>query len=83
MCCSPSTAWLDVPHRGEQSGILLVSVGAMAATCLDVAGRRAARGWVEPMPWRGIPATHAVTTRWQPRFPAVRDRVNLATCSAF
>ncbi|WP_186382271.1 hypothetical protein AMYBAR_003174 [Amycolatopsis bartoniae] len=55
----------------------------MAATCLDVAGRRAARGWVEPMPWRGIPATHAVTTRWQPRFPAVRDRVNLATCSAF
>lgn len=52
-------AELDVLHRGERPDILLVSVGAMAATCLDVAERLAERGvgvtvvdprWVKPVP---------------------------------
>ena len=50
---------LDVLHRGERSDVLLVSVGAMAATCLDVAERLAGRGvgvtvvdprWIKPVP---------------------------------
>jgi 1-deoxy-D-xylulose-5-phosphate synthase len=50
---------LDVLHRGERPDILLVAVGAMAATCLDVAERLAERGvgvtvvdprWIKPVP---------------------------------
>ncbi|WP_055532555.1 1-deoxy-D-xylulose-5-phosphate synthase [Streptomyces graminilatus] len=50
---------LDVLYRGERPDILLVSVGAMAATCLDVAERLAEQGvgvtvvdprWVKPVP---------------------------------
>ncbi|MBC2904389.1 hypothetical protein H4N64_22720 [Streptomyces sp. PSKA01] len=51
-------AGIDVLHRGERPDLLLVSVGAMAATCLEVAGRLAAQGlgvtvvdprWVKPV----------------------------------
>ncbi|MFF5251269.1 1-deoxy-D-xylulose-5-phosphate synthase [Streptomyces leeuwenhoekii] len=51
-------AGIDVLRRGERPDLLLVSVGAMAATCLDVAGRLATHGvgvtvvdprWVKPV----------------------------------
>ncbi len=52
-------AELDVLHRGGRPDILLVSIGAMATTCLDVAERLAERGvgvtvvdprWIKPVP---------------------------------
>jgi 1-deoxy-D-xylulose-5-phosphate synthase len=50
---------VDVLHRGGERDVLLVSVGAMATTCLDVAARVATQGvgvtvvdprWVKPVP---------------------------------
>jgi 1-deoxy-D-xylulose-5-phosphate synthase len=50
---------LDVLRRGDQPDVLLVSVGAMAETCLEVADRCARQGigvtvvdprWVKPVP---------------------------------
>jgi 1-deoxy-D-xylulose-5-phosphate synthase len=49
---------VDVLHRAGEPDVLLVAVGAMAATCLDVAGRLADQGvgvtvvdprWVKPV----------------------------------
>ncbi|MFE2046275.1 1-deoxy-D-xylulose-5-phosphate synthase, partial [Streptomyces sp. NPDC059477] len=64
-------AELDVLHRAERPDILLVSVGAMAATCLDVARRLAERGvgvtvvdprWIKPVPpeLTALAAEHAL-----------------------
>ncbi|HSF25979.1 MAG TPA: 1-deoxy-D-xylulose-5-phosphate synthase [Actinomycetes bacterium] len=50
---------VDVLHRGTTPDVLLVSVGSMARTCLDVAARAATQGvgvtvvdprWVKPVP---------------------------------
>jgi 1-deoxy-D-xylulose-5-phosphate synthase len=50
---------VDVLHRGGEEDVLLVSVGALAGLCLDVAGRLRDQGvgvtvvdprWVKPIP---------------------------------